>query len=289
MILSPHTALLLFAACLYLWAPNLSAQSPATTESAIQATEPEVTRPEKSDPAALKIVKNYQVASGGLDTHASLRSLSIKGSITEAGETKNFELIETREGQRLITYRWKKLGRHYVETIASDGTDVWEQRTKPEKDFARTMKGPRATHFSHQYWFLQPALNPGENGFIYQLQGSAKILGRPCYIVLAWAPNNEKTWLYIDKETFLLLRWGGLGQVASATEYIDYRSTRFRPIHGVLMPSSIDLVFENDAFGTISIDSIEANIEANFSIFKMPVENSPVLRQQKSTADQASP
>jgi hypothetical protein len=88
------------------------------------------------------------------------------------------------------------------------------------------------------------------------------------------------SWLYFDKETFLPIRWGGLGQVASIDEYLDFRALRFEGVSGVLYPKKIDLLVESNQFGTIQFTSISANESMNPNSFIMPEYESPVLRQK---------
>jgi hypothetical protein len=253
-----------------------------TTEIATEEGNTVNTRPDSSSPAALKIIQNYITASGGYKNHLNIKSILAKGTITEANLTRSFELIETSEGLRHITYRWRKQGRDHVETMASNGSIVWSQQTAPKSIPAKVIKGAEAVHFINQFWFLNPALAAKKTDFVYAIQGSAKVFSRSTYLVIAYNPQNVRSWFYFDKETFLPIRWGGLGKVAGSEEYLDYRSTRFEYTDGVLRPKAIDLIVENDAFGTINFSSIQSNVEVDQENFELPVYESPVLRQKQT-------
>lgn len=278
---APIVSLILAAFCFYASVPLSSANAQDTPElmnDRILSENKE--RPKSSDPVSLKIIQNYLTASGGIEAHAKIQSIQARGVITEAGRIRNFEISETADGKRHITYKWRDGGRNFVESIGFDGTSVWIQKLLPKKDFAVEITGPDSVHFSHQFWFLHPAMRPNASDFIYVSQGSARVAGRSCHLVVAYSPDGVPSWLYFDKETFLPIRWGGLGKVASADEYLDFRAIRFEAVSGVLYPNQIDLLVETNQFGTIHFTSIQSNETIDPNLFKIPVFESPVLRQK---------
>jgi len=107
--------------------------------------------------------------------------------------------------------------------------------------------------------------------------------GRSTHLIVAYNPDNVRSWFYFDKETFLPIRWGGISKVANVEEYADYRAIRFEAIADVMLPKAIDLLLENDVYGEIKFTSIEANVDIDESIFEMPEYESPVLRQKTET------
>lgn len=242
-------------------------------------------RPESSDPVCLKITQNYLTASGGIEAHSKMQSIKAKGVITEAGRIRDFELTETADGKRHIIYKWRDGGRNHIEVTGFDGATIWTQKLLPKADFAKVITNLEAVHFAHQFWFLHPGLRPDAKDYIYASQGSARVAGRSCYLIVAYGPDEVPSWLYFDKETFLPIRWGGLSKVADTEEYLDYKSIRFEAVSNVLYPKQIDLLVEDNQFGTVQFTSIQANVEIDPTIFQLPVYESPVLRQKPSAKE----
>jgi hypothetical protein len=255
-----------------------SAQDEASTTSG--ADEAALQRPKATDTASRKLVENYLTVTGGVAAHIELHNIVATGTIEEAGKTKTFTLIETQDGKRKLTYRWRLLGRDYEVIYAFDGILAWSQEILPKKKPVKTFGGADAKHFIHQRWFIQPFIVPLKASYEFKYQGSAKVGGRPAHVVVGYGKKDERTWFYFDKEKFLLTRWGGIGTVAGIEEYLDYRASRFATVNGVLLPKQIDLLVENSIFGTVTFDSIKANELIDTKTFYAAPSTTPVLRQR---------
>ena len=237
-------------------------------------------RPEKSDAPSLRLIDNYLTVTGGLNAHRALRNVVAEGTIKESTLQRNFTLIETADGKRHLTYHWTHLGRKHRVVYTHDGLQTWTQVLEPKKQHARPYGGADGTHFASQRWLLQPFTLPARADFTFRYQGTAKVSGRPAYLVKAYGENDAKTWFYFDKEKFLLTRWGGEGQIAGVTEDMDYRATQFKKVGGVLFPTQIDLLAQDAAFGRVRFESVKANQDLDGLSFFMPPSSSPVLRQR---------
>ena len=237
-------------------------------------------RPKESDEASLQLVKNYLTVTGGKAAHDQLQNVVARGTIKESTLLRNFQLIETQDGKRHLRYTWKFLGREYEELYVFDGLQAWSQKLKPKFEDAEPYSGPAGTHFIHHRWLLQPFVLPSVADYVFKYQGGAFVSGRPTHVVVGFGKKDERTWFYIDKEKFLLLRWGGFGPVAGKQEPMDYRSVRFKRAGGVLLPQEMDLIVEDDVFGKVRFEKIEANQSLDGINFTMPEATVPLLRQR---------
>jgi hypothetical protein len=265
---------IIVAVCLACLSPLwMHAQSPesAKTEASL--------RPAHSDSASLQLIDNFFAVSGGKQAYIKLRNVTATGTILEAGHSKSFELIETLDGCRQLTYTWKHLGRTYKKLYSFDGVDTWQQDLLPKEEYPEAFTGRKAQHFARQHWLLQPFVLPLLADFTFKYQGESKVAGRPSYLITGFGKNNTRSWFYFDKERSLLTRWGGKGMIASTEEYMDYQATKFATVNEVLLPQEIELLAENSPFGTITIDSIVANRDLDPKIFYMPPNTIPTLRQ----------
>ncbi|MGB0409780.1 MAG: hypothetical protein ACPGIC_07270 [Opitutales bacterium] len=237
-------------------------------------------RPQSSDAASQQLVKNYLKVTGGKDAHTRLRNIVASGEIRQGNTSKQFRLIETQDGKRQITYTWRLLGRDYEEVYAFDGLKAWSQALKPDFNEATPFTGPEATHFISHRWLLQPFVLPRSAHYVFKYQGAARVHGRPTHVSVGFGKKNERTWFYFDKEKSLLLRWGGYGPIAGKQEPMDYQAAQFRRVGSVLLPQELQLVAENQVFGRVIFESIEANQSLDGVDFMMPVTTVPRLRQR---------
>lgn len=257
------------------WLP-LGAQGAEAGEEAAAGTQ----RPTVSDAASQKLIRNYLVVTGSQEAHLTLANLVAKGSLTEASTNKSFELVETRDGRRHLTLNWRHLGRNFEEHYVFNGSETWQQQVKPTKDQPKTLNGPSGQHFANQSWLLQPFVLPTVADYTFKYQGAAKVVGRPCHVVIGYGRKNVRSWFYFDKEKFLLLRWGGMGQLAGVPVPMDYRASRFKRQGGVLLPTEVEQLAGDDTFGKILFETILVNQKIDPSIFTMPKDMTPVLRQR---------
>lgn len=254
-------------------------------ESAPDNEAPKTNRPAASDVASEQIIRNYLVATGGQEANRKLTHLLARGRLTEAGKSKTFELIEMQDGRRHLTLSWRHLGRDYKEFHVFNGSETWQQQVKPVKEDPKELSGPTGKHFANQRWLLQPFVPPALTDYTFKYQGEARVGRRPCYVVVGYGVNDERSWFYFDQEKFLLLRWGGIGDLAGMQEYLDYRASRFKSQSGVLLPLEIDLLAEDSVFGRIEFEEILTNQKINSAVFNKPQGKTPLLRQRPSQAE----
>lgn len=256
---------------------TLHAQTPDVNPPHETAT---TLRPAATDQTCHRLIDNYLTVIGGKQAYINLKNLVASGTINEAGKLKSFQLIETQDGRRHLTYSWKVSGRPYKTVQAFDGTTTWKQELLPKQTPPVAVKGRDGIHFARQRWLMQPFVIPLKANYSFNYQGKAKVGGRPSYLIVGTGKQSERSWFYFDQQKSLLTRWGGKGTIGGVEAYMDYRATRFAQVNGVLMPKQIDLLAQNAAFGTITFDSINANQPIDTTRFDMPRSFSPTLRQQ---------
>ncbi|WP_269525110.1 hypothetical protein [Coraliomargarita parva] len=257
-----------------------SGPSQETAQPAEEAEEPAIVRPKDSDSTSQKLINNYLASSGGRKAHKRLLNIEASGTIVEGKTTRQFTLVETRDGKRRLTYTWHHLGRDYKVVRAFDGLVAWEQQQLPKVLPHVILNGQEAQHFKCQRWLIQPFGLPLSPKYVFQYQSTARVNGRPTYLVVGYGPKNERSWFYFDKETSLLIRYGGLGVIGNVKEYMDYRATHFEYVDGVLLPTELSLLVEDSAFGKITFESIKTNQKIDSGIFNQPPDIVPLLRSK---------
>lgn len=270
----------IFLAC-FLTLP-LSAQTPAelTEEEELPVVDP---RPKETDRASQQLIQNYLTVTGGESKHRALKNVVAEGTVKVSTLQKKFKLIETNDGKRHLTYYWRHLGRNHKVIYVHDGLETWTQVLGPKESRPRSYGGSEGLHFANLRWLLQPFTLPTKADFVFKYQGADKVGGRPTHVLKGFGKKDIPSWYYFDKEKFLVIRWGGKGQIAGVEENMDYQATSFRSVDGVLLPSKIDLIVEDSAFGKIEINKIATNQNLSEVSFFMPKKTSPTLRQRPAS------
>ena len=245
----------------------------------LSAQTPEINRPKQTDSASGQLVQNFLTTTGGPASHLAIKNIVAEGTITEAGKIREFSAIETADGRRKITYRWRVLGRPHESIEAFDGEQAWKQNIKPKLEEAQKWEDRSASYFKHQRWFIQPFVAPLSEDYVFQYQGKSKVNGRPAHLVVGYGIANERTWFYFDMEKFLLTRWGGIGQAAGQDIYLDHRAGSFRMVEGLLLPKSIDLLIQDGVYGKIEFDHIRTNQTLPADTFVAKIIESRLIQQ----------
>lgn len=277
---SPIQPAIFLIAWLLLYPLWLSAQENTSNRSTGATDEATAKRPESSDAASQRLIDNYLAVTGGREAHRALRNVVAEGTIKESTLERRFTLIETADGKRHLTYSWSHLGRKYREVHVHDGVQTWKQVLEPKKQDAQVYGGIDGAHFGDQRWLLQPFTLPALADYTFEYAGTSKVGGRSTYLIKGYGHKNRQSWFYFDQEKFLLIRWGGEGRIAGVKESMDYRATQFKAVANVLLPSQIDLLAENAAYGRIQFERIEANQDLGEFSFLMPRSTAPTLRQR---------
>jgi hypothetical protein len=253
------------------------------SQNAMSATgeaKPIDSRPSQSDAASTQLISNYLAVTGGRQAHLKLRNVVATGTIKVSTSLRNFRLIETYDGKRHLTYYWTHLARKYREVFVHDGLQSWSQVLEPKKQEAKIYGGADGIHFAHQRWLVQPFTLPLLADYVFKYQGTHKVNGRPAYIIKGYGKQDVPSWFYFDQEKSLLTRWGGEGQIARVKEHMDYRARQFKSTEGVLLPSKIDLLAEDAAFGLLKFEQIQINQDLSDVSFFMPRSTIPTLHQR---------
>jgi len=76
--------------------------------------------------------------------------------------------------------------------------------------------------------------------------------------------------MYIDTENYILLKTSETREKSGQKYTADMVFGDFKPVAGVMMPHAMESYVNNQAVGSIAIDSFEPNIELEDGFFKMP-------------------
>ena len=131
--------------CLFVTVVHSNAQDNTLDNAEAEAKKASDLLRAPSDKTSLQILGNNAKVIGGT---SGLRNVVATGTFDYSRDTKKFRLIETAEGDRHMTFKWRYMGRDFTETLVSirepegDGPDTWREVTKAmiARDGAKTQK-----------------------------------------------------------------------------------------------------------------------------------------------------
>ena len=244
-----------------------------------------------------QIVSRHEQAIGGIEKIHAIDSLVIRGMYHEGGEIPSDVPVVARN--------YMAFKRPFYQVIGDpadpnpdlregfDGSS-WEYYGDPGI-VIRTV-GAAAAATRHTAEFLHDSLvDYKDKGTRLDLQGSERIGDRDCYRIFVTLSDGFEKYLFVDKETFLILAGRGsapihaFGQpVTTEGRFLDYK-----PVNGVLIPRrtlEVEL-----ATGKVLADGrsviVEANTITDVSIFSPAPRAKTPLQDilEKLYAERADP
>ena len=153
-------------------------------------------------------------------------------------------------------------------TVVSDGQQL-RARQLDYEDW-RVISGSYgevpSRHFRSMFMFLQPFLLENDKALGYEFKGIEKLKGRESYVLR----HGRNRYFHFDKERFLLVQWGGAGQIGGEDMYIYYRAVAFKRWDSMLFPSKISIIGKNVELGSYTIEFVEVNSEFDSSTLEVP-------------------
>lgn len=229
-------------------------------------------------PSGLEVIKKYVEVTGGEDAYKKITSRVTKAkfAIPMAGIDADMTIYQQAPNKMATKL---DLGAFGTQQTATNGTDAWE---------ISSMTGPRlltaeeASSAKRQAAF-DAQTNPEKYYKSIETVRSTEFNGERVYEVKLVSQNDLETTQFYSIESGLLIgqrsiEMTQMGQIESRVIISDYRD-----VAGVKMPFKSTI--EIPAMGmtqTLTISSIEHNVEIEASVFDMPAEIKQLKEQQQN-------
>ena len=216
------------------------------------------------DPAVImdKIVE----VTGGLETHRRIQNRVTKGT---------FEIVMAGIKNAIITYQAKphkaytKMESEAMGTFesGSNGDVAWEKST---------ITGPKVKEGEERADALRDAFfDPQANwrAFYHKVEslGMKPVDGRPCYKIVVTPNIGGPQTLYIDKNTYLILKVEWVSKQQMGTIPIEVFVSEYKNVDGILIPHKAKTRFMGQEM-IFTITSVEHNVKMSPDFFKLPEE-----------------
>ncbi len=214
------------------------------------------------------LASNYD-ARGGLETIQNVSSARIKGTMSMGGQ---MEAPFTMEWKRPNSFRIEFEIQGQLGIQAYDGETAWQHMQFMGKSDAEVMPEEQSRDIEEQADIIDGRLIDSEaKGYTLELEGTEEIEGSEAFKIKVTKENGDVTYEYLDTEFFLTIKESTKRKVGETEQVIETTMGDYKEIEGLLLPHYIESKAAGAPTGqTISIDSVELNVEIADDRFVMP-------------------
>jgi hypothetical protein len=215
------------------------------------------------------IAKN-QDAQGGLARLKAMQSVRMTGKMTIGPGIDAPIVLEMKRPRQMridISVQGMTISQAY------DGTTGWminpmSGRTDPE-----ALPSDMLKLLDEQADMDGPLMDYKAKGNTVELQGVDKAEGADCYKLKVTLKNGDVRTLYIDKDSYLLVKQESKTMMRGSEQLGDTIVGDYKDVGGLIMAHSIDAGQAGQpARQKMTIDKIDVNIPIDDARFKMPVK-----------------
>jgi hypothetical protein len=113
-------------------------------------------------------------------------------------------------------------------------------------------------------------VNAKDKGITLELLGKEDIEGSAAYKIKAIRQGGEVDYHWVDAQGFLEVKSSSRRAVMGREMEIEAFPSGYKPVHGVLIPASMEQRMDGKPIVRIFWETIEANAPIDDAVFKMP-------------------
>ncbi|MEQ8927587.1 MAG: outer membrane lipoprotein-sorting protein [Fulvivirga sp.] len=224
-----------------------------------------------------EIVDGYFEATGGYDAWDNIQNLRITAKVNQGGLEIPLVVVNMKDGRQFTKFTVQ--GNDFMQGVF-DGETLWStnfQSTKAEKADAESTANQKLEAND----FPSDLFNYKDKGYTLELEGEETIEGTEAHklkltkepITVDGEEVEDVVYFFFDKESNVLLAQeesivqGPQKGAIAQTVFSDYDE-----VEGVYFPFSITQGIKGVGMQPLIIDSIEANVEIDETMFAFPEE-----------------
>ena len=216
------------------------------------------------------IEKSIQ-AQGGREKIEAVKSARMTGKMTMGQGMEAPMVIETIEPNK---FRMEMTFQGMTMIQAYDGKNGWQVQPFMGKTEPEPMNEQDLKSMEDQLDDMDLLTKYKEKGHTVELVGKEELEGSPVYKLKLTKKNGDVSNVYLDAETYLLIKQTGKTKVQGQEIESETSLSDYKEIGGVLYPHSIQTKIPSMPGGvmTMTFEKIEPNADVPASRFDMPAK-----------------
>lgn len=216
-----------------------------------------------------QVVQKHIDAQGGTEKINAIQTMKATGNASLMGGQVEAPLTMIMKRPNSMRMEMSVQGQSLVQ--AFDGTTGWminpfigsNEAQKSSDEDNKTMKDD--TDF-----IGGPLYDYKAKGSTLQLIGKEDLDGTPVYKVRVDRKSGTAMYVYIDAQTFLVIRSAGRRRQMGQDLDLETTLGNYKQVNGVMMPFTIDQKNQGQPLMHYTIDKVEVNVPTDDSMFRMP-------------------
>jgi photosystem II stability/assembly factor-like uncharacterized protein len=225
------------------------------------------------------VVARAIAAQGGADKLRAIRTLRLTGTIHIGGEGFSLDAAIGALYQRGGRIRSEFTLQGLTAVDALDNLEAWhfqpfEGRREPQR-----ATDDEAALMAEDAEFEGPLLDWQKKGYKVEYLGTEDVDGTEAHKLRVTRKNGNINWLYLDPDTFLVIRTVQQAKVRGAERISESDYGAYERVAGVWMPFSVETGPKGAPKNTrITIERAEVNIDVDAAVFGYPQKGRAVTR-----------
>jgi outer membrane lipoprotein-sorting protein len=218
-----------------------------------------------------ELVEKSIQASGGREKMEAVKSARMSGKMSMGQGMEAPMVIETVEPNKI---RMEMTFQGMTMIQAYDGKSGWQVQPFMGKTEPEPMNEQEQKAMERQLDDMDLLTKYKEKGHTVELVGKEELEGSPVYRLKLTKKTGEVSNLFLDAETYLLVKQSGKTQMQGQEIETETSFSDYKEVGGVLYPHSIQTKIPSMPGGVMSMsfEKIEPNPEIPASRFDMPAK-----------------
>ena len=212
------------------------------------------------------IAKNIQ-ARGGAEKLKSVKTIKSTATMAMMGMEIPTTMVQKRPGMSRIEFTAQGM----TGVVAYDGKQAWQIMPFMGKKDPELMSADEAKEPEENSDIDGPLVDYKSKGHQVELLGKEKIEGTDAYKLKVTLKNGDVQTVYIDADSFLQIKEVQKRTIRGTEQQTESSIGDYKEVNGIMFPFAIEsAVTGTDQKQKITISTVELNVPADDSLFKMP-------------------
>ncbi len=226
-----------------------------------------------------EIAARHIEARGGMEKIRAIRSLRLTGKVLFGGGDFSINVAFARAVERPGLLRDEITLQGLTAVDAWDGKDAWSVQPFEGRRDPYRAAADEARARAEEADFEGPLVGWREKGNTVEYLGTEDVDGTPALKLRVTLKDGNVVTLYLDPDLYLTIREARKRFVRGTEQLQESDFGSYGPIAGVLFPFSIESGAPNrPRMSKLTIETAEANVEFDPSLFRFPAAGAAVTR-----------
>jgi len=212
----------------------------------------------------------------GQDALLKVEGYKITGKLYQGGIEIPIESYTKRPGK--IRFQGTFMGMTFVQTF--NGSEGWELNpfqgsTTPEPMSADALDDMKLSADIDGFLW-----NWKEKGYLVTYEGTEDVEGTPCYKIKVVVKNEDVYYVYIDQDSYMLLRTNSKTMVQGVEVESDTYYSNFMLVDGIAFPGKSEIKYSGQTALSFTFEKYELNVAILDGLFEKPVTSEPAIENK---------